>query len=110
LPRGCYVVSSRREVGLRFADAVLGRGALEELEDRAGESSFDAVGHPAKGTLEVARRCVRLGCRPGGTVLDPFSGSGTTGIAAREHRCRFIGIDLNPECHALALQRLGLDT
>lgn len=68
------------------------------------------VGHPAKGTLEVARRCVRLGCRPGGTVLDPFSGSGTTGIAAREHRCRFIGIDLNPECHALALQRLGLDT
>lgn len=66
------------------------------------------VGHPAKGTLEIARRCVRLGCRPGGTVLDPFSGSGTTGIAAREHRCRFIGIDLNPACHDLALRRLEL--
>jgi DNA modification methylase len=66
------------------------------------------VDHPAKGTLEIARRCVRLGCRPGETVLDPFSGSGTTGIAAREHRCRFIGIDLNPDCHELALQRLGL--
>ena len=66
------------------------------------------VGHPAVGTLEIARRCIRLGCRPGGTVLDPFSGSGTTGIAAREHRCRFIGIDLDPRCHELALQRLGL--
>ncbi|UOZ06892.1 site-specific DNA-methyltransferase [Amycolatopsis sp. WQ 127309] len=66
------------------------------------------VGHPAKGTLEIARRCVRMGCRPGGTVLDPFSGSGTTGIAAREHRCRYIGVDLNPEWHELALQRLGL--
>ncbi|OXM62793.1 DNA-methyltransferase [Amycolatopsis vastitatis] len=68
------------------------------------------VDHPAVGTLEIARRCVRLGCRPGGTVLDPFSGSGTTGIAALEHRCRFIGIDLDPECHALALRRLGLAT
>ncbi|MET9001902.1 site-specific DNA-methyltransferase [Amycolatopsis sp. NPDC004169] len=67
------------------------------------------LGHPSKGTLEVARRCVRFGCQPGGTVFDPFCGSGITGIAAREQRCRFIGIDLNPECHALALQRLGLD-
>ncbi|NBH07737.1 site-specific DNA-methyltransferase [Amycolatopsis sp. SID8362] len=66
------------------------------------------VGHPAVGTLEIARRCVRLGCRPGGTVLDPFSGSGTTGLAAREHRCRYIGIDINPDSHALALRRLGL--
>jgi site-specific DNA-methyltransferase (adenine-specific) len=66
------------------------------------------VGHPAKGTLEIARRCVRLGCRSGGTVLDPFSGSGTTGMAAREQRCRFVGIDLNPACHEIALQRLGL--
>ncbi|MFC5117264.1 DNA-methyltransferase [Amycolatopsis halotolerans] len=67
------------------------------------------VGHPAVGTVEIARRCVRLGCRPGGTVLDPFSGSGTTGLAAREHRCRFIGIDLDPDSHRVALRRLGLD-
>ncbi|MEA5365421.1 DNA methyltransferase [Amycolatopsis sp., V23-08] len=45
---------------------------------------------------------------PAGRVLDPFSGSGTTGLAAREQRCRFIGADLNPACHNLALRRLGL--
>ncbi|MCR6490532.1 site-specific DNA-methyltransferase [Amycolatopsis sp. OK19-0408] len=89
---------------------ILSRDFCEIGETTVWSVSSDRgrVGHPAKGTLEIARRCVRLGCRPGGTVLDPFSGSGTTGIAAREHRCRFIGIDLNPACHQLALERLGL--
>lgn len=89
---------------------VLTRDPAETGETVVWSVSSDRgqVGHPAKGTLEIARRCVRLGCRRGGTVLDPFSGSGTTGLAAREQRCRFIGIDLNPDCHDLALRRLGL--
>jgi DNA modification methylase len=65
------------------------------------------TGHPATGTLEIARRCVRLGCRSGGVVLDPFCGSGTTGLAAREHGCRFIGIELDPGYHAVAASRLS---
>ncbi|QFU86991.1 site-specific DNA-methyltransferase [Amycolatopsis sp. YIM 10] len=65
------------------------------------------TGHPAAGTLEIARRCVRLGCWTGGVVLDPFSGSGTTGLAALEHGCSFIGIDLNPDCEAMAYRRLS---
>ncbi|MET9259475.1 DNA methyltransferase [Amycolatopsis sp. NPDC004079] len=39
-------------------------------------------------------------------VLDPFCGSGTTGIAALEHGCSFVGIDLDPACHDLARRRL----
>lgn len=65
------------------------------------------TGHRAAGTVEIARRCVQLGCPDGGVVLDPFSGSGTTGVAALAHGCSFIGIDLDPECHALARRRLG---
>jgi len=38
------------------------------------------------------------------TVLDPFSGSGTTGMVAGKHGRRYIGIDLNPEYHDLALR------
>jgi DNA modification methylase len=45
-------------------------------------------------------------CRSVAVVLDPFSGSGTTGIAARELGARFIGIDLDPECHVVAWPRL----
>ncbi|MFD8493339.1 DNA-methyltransferase [Amycolatopsis sp. NPDC059657] len=64
------------------------------------------TGHPAAGTLEVARRCLKRSCLSGAVVLDPFSGSGTTGIAARQLGHRFIGIDLDPSCHALAMSRL----
>ena len=42
--------------------------------------------------------------RPGGTVLDPFSGSGTTGYAAAKHGRRYVGIDLNAEYLDLSLR------
>jgi DNA modification methylase len=42
--------------------------------------------------------------RPG-RVLDPFSGTGTTGVAATEHGADYIGIDLDPACHAHARSR-----
>lgn len=61
----------------------------------------------------LAERCVLAGCRPGGTVLDPFSGSGTTGLAAAKHGRRYIGIDLNADYLDLSLrtrlQQPGLD-
>ena len=41
----------------------------------------------------LAERCILAGCKPGGTVLDPFSGSGTTGMAAARHGRRYVGID-----------------
>jgi site-specific DNA-methyltransferase (cytosine-N4-specific) len=37
-------------------------------------------------------------------VLDPFSGSGTTGLAAQRTGRKYVGIDLNPEYHDLALK------
>lgn len=53
---------------------------------------------------ELVRRCVLAGCRPGGTVLDPFCGSGTTGRAATGHGRRFVGIDLSAKYLDLALR------
>ena len=52
----------------------------------------------------LAERCVQAGCKPGGTVLDPFSGSGTTGMAAAKHGRRYVGIDLNREYLDLSLR------
>jgi DNA modification methylase len=43
---------------------------------------------------ELPRRCILAGCKPGGTVLDPFSGSGTTGMVAAQLGRRYVGIDL----------------
>lgn len=52
----------------------------------------------------LAARCIQAGCKPGGTVLDPFSGSGTTGLAAGRHGRGYVGIDLNAEYLELSLR------
>jgi DNA modification methylase len=46
---------------------------------------------------ELVQRCLTVGCKPGGTVLDPFSGSGTTVRVALKSGRPAIGIDLNRE-------------
>ena len=50
--------------------------------------------------------CVLAGCPIGGVVLDPFMGSGTTGIVARKLGRNFIGIELNPQYRDMAERRI----
>ncbi|GAA1895372.1 DNA-methyltransferase [Streptantibioticus ferralitis] len=63
--------------------------------------------HPAAFPIEIPRRCIAAGCPPGGVVLDPFSGTGTTGLAARQLGRSYIGIDLNAAFQAGATARLA---
>jgi len=53
-------------------------------------------GHPAAFPRELARRCILLGSRVGDVILDPFGGSGTTGVVAAELGRKAILIELNP--------------
>lgn len=50
--------------------------------------------------------CVKAGSPEGGIVLDPFNGSGTTGVAAITHGRRYIGIELNPDYVSIAKRRI----
>ena len=52
--------------------------------------------------------CVLAGCPEGGTVLDPFFGSGTVGVVALKNNRKYIGIELNPEYIKIANKRLGM--
>lgn len=61
--------------------------------------------HFATFPIDLPVRAIAAGCKPGGTVLDPFSGSGTTGTAARLLGRRYLGIDLSPAYHDLAIRR-----
>ncbi|MEU1443066.1 DNA-methyltransferase [Streptomyces mirabilis] len=63
--------------------------------------------HFAVFPIDLPLRCIKAGCKPGGTVLDPFSGSGTTGAAARQLGRKYVGIDLNPAYHDLAKERFA---
>ncbi len=64
--------------------------------------------HPTVKPLALMRYLVRLTRTPtGGTVLDPFCGSGTTGMACVCEDRDFIGIDLNPEYVEIAKARIA---
>jgi DNA modification methylase len=56
---------------------------------------------------ELPKRCILAGCPEGGTVLDPFAGSGTTIAVAIQLGRKGIGIELNPEYAALARKRIS---
>jgi len=64
-------------------------------------------GHPTVKPLALMRWLVRLVTPPGGTVLDPFCGSGSTGCAAVLEGFRFIGVDKEPEYVAIARARIA---
>lgn len=54
---------------------------------------------------DLIEPCVLAGCPEGGTVLDPFGGSGTTGMVARKHGRNAVLIEINPEYADMALLR-----
>jgi site-specific DNA-methyltransferase (cytosine-N4-specific) len=63
-----------------------------------------SAAHFAVYPIQLPQRCILAGCKPGGTVLDPFSGSGTTGLAAQRTGRKYIGIDLNADYLELSLK------
>jgi site-specific DNA-methyltransferase (adenine-specific) len=63
--------------------------------------------HPTVKPLELMRWLVRLLCPPGGLVLDPTVGSGTTGAAGVLEGRRFIGIELEPAYMEIAAARIA---
>jgi site-specific DNA-methyltransferase (adenine-specific) len=56
------------------------------------------------------RWLVRLVTPPDGVVLDPFMGSGTTGIAASKERMRFVGIEREPDYFEIAKTRIDQES
>lgn len=67
----------------------------------------DQEGHTATMPPALAERCILRGSLPGAVVLDPFTGSGTTGVAAIGLSRSFVGCELNPEYVRLAERRIG---
>ncbi|ENR9159448.1 site-specific DNA-methyltransferase [Escherichia coli] len=61
--------------------------------------------HPTGKPESLMDELVRV-CEPGGLILDPFMGSGTTGVAALRRGCRFTGIELNAHYFSVAQARL----
>jgi len=63
--------------------------------------------HFATFPIALIEPCILAGCPAGGTVLDPFTGSGTTGYVAVKHGRSFVGIELKPEYAKMARRRIA---
>jgi site-specific DNA-methyltransferase (cytosine-N4-specific) len=89
------------------------RGGMKTAGSEAGKNPGDVwevptqpfgAAHFAVMPTTLAERSVLAGCKPGGVVLDPFSGSGTTGLAATKHGRRYVGIDLSADYLDISLR------
>ncbi len=62
--------------------------------------------HPTQKPIELIERCLLASTNPGDLVLDPFLGSGTTGVVAARHGRRFVGIEMNTDYLETARKRV----
>lgn len=63
--------------------------------------------HPTQKPIDLIIRIIRCGSNPGGIILDPFFGSGTTVEACKLLHRNFIGIEINPDYCKIAEERLA---
>ena len=112
--RRCYGPAQRRTAhATRTASATRTCTASTPTRQRGGRNPGDvwtvatqpfSEAHFAVMPQALAERAILAGCKPGGTVLDPFSGSGTTGLAAAKHGRKYVGIDLSSDYLDLSLR------
>jgi hypothetical protein len=114
-----YVAKPSREERDMGTEGLTPRTACEATARRGGTAGLNSPRagagrtggarnfHPTVKPVELMRWLVRLVTPPGGTVLDPFMGSGTTGMACRYELRQFIGIEREGDYVAIAERRIG---
>ena len=88
------------------AIAELARGNMHKGESGVNTAKIRKNNHPTVKPTDLMRYLCRLVTPPGGTVLDPFMGSGSTGKAAILENFNFIGVELSPDYLAIAKARI----
>jgi hypothetical protein len=113
---------TRHELGYSPSGLSMRHGrALAAYRERGGVTPFNVVvvansdasegsgafGHGAGTPLPLAEWWTRYLSPSGGTICDPFCGVGTMALAARNHGCRFIGVDQSEKYCEIAAKRLA---
>ena len=71
--------------------------------------SRERTGYPTQKPVRLLERIVAASSRPGDLVLDPYAGSGTTGVAAARLGRRWLLVDRNPAAVEIARARLAAE-
>lgn len=102
---GCYDLPAR--TAGEATDRTEGSAGLNNPRAGAGRTGGARNIHPTVKPIELMRWLVKLVTPINGTVLDPFTGSGTTGIACAYEQRQFIGIEREAEYVAIAERRIA---
>jgi len=109
-PHGGQLGSRSKDVNVQYAIGDKNRYYKEVGRNK--RTTWSISTKPFKGAHfavfppELPANCIKAGCPKAGIVLDPFMGSGTTAIVAKELGRNYIGIELNPDYVRMANERL----
>ncbi len=99
---------AEREFGLDDLEPVRrSDGREKDIENPRLRTNERRNDHPTVKPVDLMRWLCRLITPPGGVILDPFLGSGSTGMAALDEGFRFVGIDLEPHYIEIARRRIA---
>jgi DNA modification methylase len=113
-PSRCWLVWDKKVNG-DFADCELAWTNLDKPVRRIEwmwngmirKSGEERNNHPTQKPLGVMSWCIEQAkVPPGGVILDPYMGSGSTGVAAMQMRHRFVGIEIEPRYFDIACRRI----
>jgi site-specific DNA-methyltransferase (adenine-specific) len=96
-----FIIWGRRQAPPKDKSAFYGKGVFSIQQDMRGQLRHHLTQKP----LKLMEQLLQI-TRPGDTVLDPFMGSGTTGVACINQGRRFIGIEKSPEYFDIACKRI----
>lgn len=109
----CSAATGRHQWGFKNFLPVLFYGAYPDLQNGAryptviaSNETAEKNGHPVPKPIGWMQWLVNLTTRPNETALDPFMGSGTTGVAAIQLGRKFIGIEREPKYFDIACKRI----
>lgn len=114
-PSGKYSAEEEAFCGKNHGAAMMPTGQGHTASHEHGKNPGDVwsistrplrAAHFAPFPVDIPRRAITAGCRPGGVVLDPFAGAATTALAAHQLARRFVGIDLNQDYVDLSVARI----
>ena len=99
---------SKKERAEGRIDTIEKRDFIEQTKSiwRFATERASRVNHPAPFPVELPRRCIEMYTFAGDVVFDPFNGSGTTCVAAKQSGRVFVGMDLSEEYCAIADERI----
>jgi len=111
-PTRCLLIWNKKQRNFSLADAEIAwtnlNRATRIFDYSRGEMAAEGRVHPTQKPLPLMKWCIDyLRLPDNATILDPFMGSGTTGVACVQTGRNFIGIEIDPTYYAIAERRIA---